>query len=49
VIDWSPHDMLIPYMLLTVSVEHAAHGYLIEEYLRSLGFFRTDALCHRSR
>jgi poly-beta-hydroxybutyrate-responsive repressor len=42
-IDWSPRDILIPYVLLAVSLGRAAHGYLIEEYLRSLGFFRTDA------
>src|SRR5919109_13232 len=42
-IDWSPRDILIPYILLAVSLGHGAHGYLIEEYLRSLGFFRTDA------
>ena len=39
-IDWSPRDILIPYVLLAVSLGRAAHGYLIEEYLRSLGFFR---------
>ena len=42
-IDWSPRDILIPYVLLAVSMGRAAHGYLIEEYLKSLGFFRTDA------
>ena len=31
-------DMLVPYVLLAVSLEHG-HGYLIEEYLRGLGFF----------
>jgi hypothetical protein len=31
-IDWSPRDILIPCVLLTVSVGRAAHGYLIEEY-----------------
>src|SRR5919202_2661315 len=30
-------EMLIPYVLLAVSLQRA-HGYLIEEYLRSLGF-----------
>ncbi len=30
--------MLIPYVLLAVSLQRA-HGYLIEEYLKSLGFF----------
>jgi PadR family transcriptional regulator PadR len=35
---WSPRDMLIPYILLAVSLQRA-HGYLIEEYLKSLGFF----------
>jgi PadR family transcriptional regulator PadR len=35
---WSPRDMLIPYILLAVSLQRA-HGYLIEEYLKNLGFF----------
>jgi PadR family transcriptional regulator PadR len=35
---WSPRDILIPYVLLAVSMQRA-HGYLIEEYLRSVGFF----------
>ncbi len=35
---WSPRDMLVPYILLAVSLQRA-HGYLIEEYLKSLGFF----------
>jgi hypothetical protein len=39
-IDWSPRDILLPYVLLAVSAGRAARGYLIEEYLRSLGFFR---------
>lgn len=41
-IEWSPRDMLIPYVLLSVSLQRA-HGYLIEEYLRNSGFFRVDA------
>jgi hypothetical protein len=32
-IDWSPRDILLPYVLLAVLVRRAAHGYLIEEYL----------------
>jgi PadR family transcriptional regulator PadR len=40
-IDWSPRDMLIPYVLLALSLQQA-HGYLIEEYLKNLGFFRID-------
>ena len=32
----SPRDLLIPYVLLAVSLQHA-HGYAIEEYLRQLG------------
>jgi len=35
---WSPRDILIPYVLLAVSLQRA-HGYLIEDYLRSVGFF----------
>src|SRR5919201_1787705 len=34
-------DMLIPYVLLAVSLQRA-HGYLIEEYLRGLGFLGLD-------
>jgi PadR family transcriptional regulator, regulatory protein PadR len=34
-------DMLVPYVLLAVSVQRA-HGYLIEEYLRGLGFFSLE-------
>jgi len=41
-IDWSPRDMLMPYVLLAVSLQRA-HGYLIEDYLRKSGFFRFDA------
>jgi PadR family transcriptional regulator PadR len=38
---WSPRDILVPYVLLAVSLQRA-HGYLIEEYLRSVGFFSLD-------
>ena len=34
-------DMLVPYVLLAISLQHG-HGYLIEEYLRGLGFFRLE-------
>src|ERR671935_1858223 len=34
-------DMLIPYVLLAVSLQRA-HGYLIEEYLRGLGFLTLE-------
>jgi poly-beta-hydroxybutyrate-responsive repressor len=33
--------MLIPYVLLAVSLQRA-HGYLIEEYLKGLGFFSLE-------
>ena len=33
--------MLIPYVLLAVSLQRA-HGYLIEEYLHSLGFLSLE-------
>ncbi len=42
VINWSPRDMLIPYVLLAVSLGRA-HGYMIEQYLKNLDFFRADA------
>jgi poly-beta-hydroxybutyrate-responsive repressor len=35
---WSPRDVLVPYVLLAVSLQRA-HGYWIEEYLRSVGLF----------
>ena len=38
---WSPRDVLVPYLLLAVSLQRA-HGYLLEEYLRSLGFVGLD-------
>lgn len=38
---WSPRDILIPYVLLAVSLQRS-HGYLIEEYLRSAGFFSLE-------
>src|SRR5712691_7082422 len=34
-------EMLIPYVLLAVSLQRA-HGYWIEEYLRSLGFLSLE-------
>ncbi len=38
---WGPRDLLIPYILLAVSLQRA-HGYLIEEYLKSQGFFALE-------
>ncbi len=38
---WSPRDLLVPYILLAVSLQRA-HGYLIEEYLKSLGFWSVE-------
>ncbi len=32
---------MVPYVLLAVSLQRA-HGYLIEEYLRSAGFFNLE-------
>ena len=40
-VDWSPRDILIPYVLLAVSLQRA-HGYLIEEYLRGVGFLSLE-------
>ncbi len=40
-VSWTPHNLLIPYILLAVSLQRA-HGYLIEAYLKSLGFFGVD-------
>lgn len=39
---WSPRDMLIPYVLLAISMQQV-HGYLLEEYLRGLGFVGLEA------
>ena len=39
--NWSPRDMFVPYVLLAVSLQRA-HGYLIEEYLKTLGYFPID-------
>jgi PadR family transcriptional regulator PadR len=38
--DWPgwPRDILAPFVLLAVSMERA-HGYVIEDYLRTLGLF----------
>jgi PadR family transcriptional regulator, regulatory protein PadR len=35
---WPPRDMLAPFVLLAVSLQRA-HGYVIEDYLRTLGLF----------
>jgi len=39
--EWVPRDLLIPYILLAISLQRA-HGYLIEAYLKNLGFFGVD-------
>lgn len=38
---WSPRDLLIPYVLLAISAQRA-HGYYIEQYLRSLGLAQIE-------
>ena len=38
---WAPRDMLIPYVLLAVSLQRA-HGYLIQESLKNVGFFGVE-------
>ena len=38
---WSPRDLLIPYVLLAISAQRA-HGYHIEQYLRSLGLAQVE-------
>jgi PadR family transcriptional regulator PadR len=35
---WPPRDILAPFILLAVSLQRA-HGYVIEDYLRTLGLF----------
>jgi PadR family transcriptional regulator len=38
---WSFRDFLVPYILLALSMQRA-HGYFIEQYLRSLGLVRVE-------
>jgi PadR family transcriptional regulator PadR len=38
---WSPKNLLVPYLLLALSY-YRAHGYLLQQYLRTLGFFGVD-------
>ena len=35
---WPPRDFLAPFVLLAVSMQRA-HGYVIEDYLRTFGLF----------
>jgi poly-beta-hydroxybutyrate-responsive repressor len=35
---WPPRDILAPFVLLAVSMQRA-HGYVIEDYLQTLGIF----------
>ncbi len=35
---WPPRDILAPFVLLAVSLQRA-HGYVIEDYLQTLGVF----------
>src|SRR5918912_4042305 len=37
----SARDLLVPYVLLALSLQRA-HGYVIEEYLRGLGFLSLE-------
>jgi poly-beta-hydroxybutyrate-responsive repressor len=38
---WSPRDLLVPYVLLAISAQKA-HGYFIEQYLRSMGLAQVE-------
>jgi poly-beta-hydroxybutyrate-responsive repressor len=40
-VPWSPRNLLVPYILLALSY-YRAHGYLLQQYLRTLGFFGVD-------
>ena len=40
-VPWSPRNLLVPYLLLALSA-YRAHGYLLQESLRGLGFFGVD-------
>lgn len=38
---WAPKNLLVPYLLLALSA-YEAHGYLLQQYLRGLGFLSTN-------
>src|SRR3712207_2765742 len=38
---WAPRNLLVPYLLLALSF-YRAHGYLLQQWLRALGFFGVD-------
>ena len=38
---WSPRDLLVPYVLLAISAQKA-HGYFIEQYLRTMGLAQVE-------
>jgi PadR family transcriptional regulator PadR len=38
---WAPKNLLVPYLLLALNY-YRAHGYLLQQYLRTLGFFGVD-------
>ena len=40
-VPWSPRNLLVPYLLLALSY-YRAHGYLLQQYLRTLGLFGVD-------
>ena len=40
-VPWAPKNLLVPYLLLALSY-YRAHGYLLQQYLRTLGFFGVD-------
>ena len=37
----APRNLLVPYLLLALSA-YRAHGYMLQQYLRGLGFFGVD-------
>lgn len=40
-VPWAPRNLLVPYLLLALSY-YRAHGYLLQQYLRTLGCFGVD-------
>src|SRR5438105_9533035 len=38
---WAPRNLLVPYLLFALSF-YRAHGYLLQQWLRALGFFGVD-------
>ena len=40
-VPWPPRNLLVPYLLFALSF-YRAHGYVLQQWLRALGFFGVD-------